>query len=37
MCRRCTSSKPVETYAELFQAKAGNLFVEPRYNIAPTY
>lgn len=37
MCGRYTSSKPIEVYAELFKAKAGNLFVEPRYNIAPTY
>jgi putative SOS response-associated peptidase YedK len=37
MCGRYTSAKPIETYAELFKAKAGNLFVEPRYNIAPTY
>src|SRR3972149_10212671 len=34
---RYTSPKPVEVYAELFKASAGNLFVEPRYNIAPTY
>jgi putative SOS response-associated peptidase YedK len=37
MCGRYTSSKPIDVYAELFKAKAGNLFVEPRYNIAPTY
>ncbi|HEU5338125.1 MAG TPA: SOS response-associated peptidase [Sulfuricaulis sp.] len=37
MCGRYTSSKPIEVYAELFKAKAGNLFVEPRFNIAPTY
>src|SRR3989344_3480082 len=37
MCGRYTSTKPVEVYAELFKASAGNLFVEPRYNIAPTY
>lgn len=37
MCGRYTSTKPVEVYAELFKARAGSLFVEPRYNIAPTY
>src|SRR3990167_270426 len=37
LCGRYTSPKPVEVYAELFKASAGNLFVEPRYNIAPTY
>jgi len=37
MCGRYTSTKPVEAYAELFKAKAGGLFVEPRYNIAPTF
>jgi putative SOS response-associated peptidase YedK len=36
MCGRYTSSKPADVYAELFKAKTGNLFVEPRYNIAPT-
>ncbi len=34
---RYTSTKPIEVYAELFKAKAGNLLVEPRHNIAPTY
>jgi len=37
MCGRFTSTKPVEVYAELFKARAKGLFVEPRYNIAPTY
>jgi putative SOS response-associated peptidase YedK len=37
MCGRYTSTNPVEVYAELFKARAGDLFVEPRYNIAPTY
>jgi putative SOS response-associated peptidase YedK len=37
MCGRYTSTKPVEVYAELFKARAGDLFVAPRYNIAPTY
>ena len=30
---RYTGPKPIEVYAELFKAKAGNLFVEPRYHI----
>lgn len=37
MCGRYTTTKPVEVYAELFKAMPGGLFVEPRYNIAPTY
>ena len=37
MCGRFTSTKPVEVYAELFKARAGDLFVEPRFNIAPTF
>ena len=37
MCGRYTSTKPIDVYAELFQARAGDLFVGPRYNIAPTY
>ncbi|MDH3311362.1 MAG: SOS response-associated peptidase [Gammaproteobacteria bacterium] len=28
MCGRYTSTKPIEIYAELFKAKARNLFVE---------
>ncbi|GAB4506934.1 MAG: hypothetical protein Tsb0026_00080 [Sulfuricaulis sp.] len=37
MSGRYTSIRPIEVYAELFNAKAGNLFVEPRYNIASTH
>lgn len=37
MCGRYTSTKPAEVYAELFKARAGDLLVGPRYNIAPTY
>jgi len=37
MCGRYSSSKPVEVYGQLFKANVGQLFVELRYNIAPTY
>jgi putative SOS response-associated peptidase YedK len=37
MCGRFTGTKPGEIYAEMFKARAGDLFVKPRYNIAPTF
>jgi len=37
MCGRYTSTRSIEVCAGIFKAKAGNLFVEPRFNIAPTY